>query len=104
MGYNTIVVYPFDRWLHIKLLIKAKQAELYIDNKPEPVAFIRELLMDQKTGGLGLKATVGATWFANFLYTKTSNINFFTKINDDAVVTPVGTIRSWQVSETFKEP
>lgn len=103
MGYNTVAQYPYDRWLHVKIMIRGKQAELYLDHAETPVAFIRELLMDQQTGMIGVKAQIGAVWFANFSYTKTSDIRFITKPDGYTISTPAGTIRNWQVSETFKE-
>lgn len=103
MGYNTVIDYSFDRWLHVKFLVKGTQAELYLDNNPVPVAFIRELLMGQSAGGLGVKSGNGAVWFANFRFTKTDDIVFQTKEDGYKVTTPPGTITSWQVSNSFKE-
>ncbi len=103
MGYNTVIDFPFDRWLHVKLLIKGAEAELYVDNNDIPVAFIRQLMMGATTGGLGVKANVGAVWFANFTYTKTDDIVFKTKEDGYKIATPAGTIPRWQVSGTFKE-
>lgn len=103
MGYNTMIEFPFDRWLHVKLLVKGTQAELYIDNDPDPVSFIRDLLTGQSQGGLGVKSGNGAAWFANFRFTADDNINFKTKGDDFKITTPPGTVESWQVSGSFKE-
>jgi hypothetical protein len=103
MGYNTVIEFPIDSWLHVKLLVKGTQAELYIDNDPNPVAFIRELLTGQNTGTLGIKSGVGASWFANFSFTKTDNIDFKTKEDGYKIVTPPGSVLKWQASNTFKE-
>lgn len=103
MGYNTVIEFPFDRWLHVKLLVKGTQAELYIDNDPNPVAFIRELLMGQNAGTLGINSGVGACWFANFSFTKTDNIDFKTKDDGYKITTPKGSVLKWQASNAFKE-
>ena len=103
MGYNTVVAYPFDRWLHVKLLVKGTQAELYLDNNPTPVALIRELLMGQATGSLGVKSGNGAVWFANFNFTKTDDIVFKSKEDGYKITIPPGTVPAWQVSNAFKE-
>lgn len=103
MGYNTVIEYPFDRWLHVKLLVKGTQAELYIDNNPQPAAFIRELLMGQQPGSLGVKSGNGAVWFANFSFKKTDDIVFKTKDDGFKITTPAGTVMQWQVSNAFKE-
>ncbi len=103
MGYNTMIDYTFGKWMHVKFLIKGMQAELYLNNDPVPVAFIRELLMGQPTGALGIKSGNGAVWFANFSFTANDNIEFKTKDDGYKPATPAGTIGSWQVSNAFKE-
>ncbi len=103
MGYNTVIEFPFDRWMHVKMLIKGKQAELYIDNKPEPVSFIRELLLDPQPGYLGVDSRLGASWFANFSFTATDNVEFKTKDDGYKIKTPDGTVTSWQISGVFNE-
>ncbi|MEO7984310.1 MAG: hypothetical protein ABI688_09530 [Bacteroidota bacterium] len=103
MGYNGALSFPFDRWLHVRLLVKGSQAELYLDNNPEPVAFIRELLMGNHAGGIGVKSGIGAAHFANFTYTVSNEVLLKTKDDGYVVNTPPGTISSWQVSNPFKE-
>jgi hypothetical protein len=103
MGYNGVLSFPFDRWLHVKLLVKGTAAELYLDNKPEPAAFIRELLREPRAGGIGVQSGIGAAHFANFTYTATGNVELKTKDDGYKITTPAGTVPSWQVSEPFKE-
>jgi hypothetical protein len=103
MGYNGALTFPFDRWLHVKLLVKGTQAELYLDNKQEPVAFMRELLTESRAGGIGVKSNIGAAHFANFTYTVTDDVVLKTKDDGFKITIPQGTITSWQVSNAFKE-
>lgn len=103
MGYNTVIDYSFDKWTHVKLLLKNSQAELYVDNNSTPVAFIRELLTGFSSGALGVKSGNGAVWFANFSFTKTDDIVFKTREDGYQPTTPAGTIAAWQVSNAFKE-
>ncbi len=103
MGYNTVVDYPFDRWLHVKLLVKGTQAELYVDNDPNPVAFIRELGMGENSGSLGVRSNVGAVWFANFSFQATDNVVFKTKDDNYRITTPPGTVSKWEISNSFRE-
>ncbi len=102
-GYNTTATFPFDRWLHVKMMIKGTQAELYLDNKEEPIAFIKELKMGEHAGGICVESNVGAVYFANFSYTSTDNPPM--KNNASAIKWTAlpGTITSWQVSNAFKE-
>lgn len=103
MGYNTVIDYEFGKWMHVKLLIKGIQAELYINNSLTPVAFIRHLLTGQLSGAVGVKSGNGAVWFANFSFTANENIQFLTKDDGYKVIAPTGSINSWQVSGIFKE-
>lgn len=103
MGYNGVLSFPFDRWLHVKFLVKGSQAELYLDKKETPSAFIRELKMGNRAGAIGIKSTVGAAHFANFSYTITDDIFFITKDDGYKINTAPGTINSWEVSNAFSE-
>ncbi|HSU28830.1 MAG TPA: hypothetical protein VLJ68_10640, partial [Chitinophagaceae bacterium] len=102
-GYNAVAKYPFDRWLHVKMLIKGTEAELYLDNNSEPVAFIKELKMGQHPGSIGVESGVGNVYFSNFTYSKTDDVVFKSKPTVTNPATVPGTIGSWQVSTIFKE-
>jgi hypothetical protein len=102
-GYNTMIEYGFDRWTHVKLVLKNQQAELFIDHQPKPAAFIPELIMQNGSGSLGLKSGAGGTWFSNFSFIPGKNVSFITSPDNYEVVTPPGTIKAWQVSTPFAE-
>ena len=73
-GFNSVIEYPFDRWVHVKLLVKNDKAELYLDNKPEPVAVVNKLLQEQKAGAVGVYSNISTMRFANFSYTQTDDV------------------------------
>ena len=101
-GFNGVIEYPFERWVHVKLLVKNDRAELYYDNNPEPAAVIKKLLQEQKAGAIGVYCNVSAMRFANFSYTQTNNVGL--KRNEAALNSiPANSILQWQVSNTFKE-
>lgn len=101
-GFNDAIDFPMDRWMHVKLLVKNDKAELYIDNKPNPVAFIYELLHHQLAGAVGLTSSVSAMRFANFSCVNTDNVVFRTE-ETISIVTPPHTITEWQFSTAFAE-
>jgi len=103
MGYNGTLDYSFDRWMHVRLLVKGKQAELYLDNKDEPVAFMRGLQMDPMTGGVGIKSQVGAAHFADFSFTVTDDIQFKTRDKSLPTINTAGAVLKWDVSSPLKE-
>ena len=99
-GYNSVIEYPFERWAHVKLLVKNDKAELYFDNRL--VSVVHKLLQEQKAGAVGIYSNVSAMRFANFSYTITDNVDLK---NNQAVATniPANSVMQWQVSNPFKE-
>jgi hypothetical protein len=84
------------------LLVKNDKAELYFDNKPEPVAVINKLLQEQKAGTIGIYSNINAMRFANFSYTQTNDVVL--RKNDPALNNiPPNSVMQWQVSNPFKE-
>lgn len=102
MGYNGIIKYQFNQWMHVKLVVNGAQAELYLNNNEQPVAFIRQLGGEAKPGALGVESAAGAAWFANFTVTHADKPELKSKDVYNPP-TPPGTIMNWQVSNAFKE-
>jgi hypothetical protein len=65
--YSTPVSYKFDEWMHIKVVVAEKQAEVYIDSD-KPVLFVDDLRGKFGSGGLTLSANFSPFYFANFSY------------------------------------
>ncbi|UCH94498.1 MAG: hypothetical protein JSV88_30100, partial [Candidatus Aminicenantes bacterium] len=73
-GFSAAVTFHFDRWMHVKLIVSGKTAELYIDNNEAPVMFMHDLKREIKPGLVGVKALpFSAGHFANFSVTKMDN-------------------------------
>lgn len=98
-GYNGVIEYPFDKWIHVKLLVKNDRAELYLDNK---LTGVNKLLHDQKAGAIGVSSNLAAMRFANFSYTLTENTGIGSHQNIPENI-PANSILQWQVSTPFKE-
>ncbi|SDZ88164.1 LamG domain-containing protein [Pedobacter hartonius] len=102
-GFNQARVLPVRRWIHIQMLVKGNQAEVYIDGEQEPALFISSLKRTPSAGAIGLlNEDPVAAWYANFSYQKTDNVQFRT------VAPPVaglakGMITSWLISSPFDE-
>jgi len=99
-GYNSVIDYPFERWAHVKALVKNDKAELYFDHKL--IGVINKLLQDQKAGAIGISSNVAAMRFANFSYTITDDITIKNLANVPANI-PANSITQWHVSNSFKE-
>ncbi|SHN16344.1 hypothetical protein [Chitinophaga sp. CF418] len=101
-GYNNAVVLPFDRWLHIKMVVKEKEAEIYFDNGAEPVLYINPLDRIPTAGMISLANPWDAVaWYSNFVYTSTDAVTI--KSSRQFPKLPEGTITSWDVSTVFSE-
>jgi hypothetical protein len=65
--YSAPVSYRFGEWMHIKIVVADKQAEVYIDGDT-PVLVIDDLRGGFGRGGLSLSAGFSPFFFANFSY------------------------------------
>lgn len=98
-GYNSVIEFPFDRWVHVKLIVKGDRSELFFDNKP---ISINKLLHEQKAGAVGVSSNVAAMRFANFSYTSSDNVEIKSQQNLPSNI-PANSIMQWTVSNPFKE-
>jgi hypothetical protein len=92
-GYNTVYNYPYDRWLHVKLVIAGTRAEIYFDRSDEPALQIRELKRPVNGGGLGIKTGVSPFYFANFSYS----------VDNQSELQPAPTMQSTQEHSNVPE-
>jgi hypothetical protein len=105
-GYGVPITYPFNTWIHVKIVVSGKQAEVYINDMNQPALFISELKREIQPGKVGIEVAevppFAPAHFANFRYTPMSNppLKGTAKAPEPA---PAGTLRSWQVSEAFDE-
>ncbi|MEO1262297.1 MAG: hypothetical protein AAFZ15_26055 [Bacteroidota bacterium] len=100
-GYNTIYTYPFDRWLHVKLVVAGTRTDVYFDRSDTPTLQIRELLRAPAAGAISLRTFTSPVYFANFSFEKTENppLSPLTESSREPVA---HTVNQWQVSNAFK--
>ena len=109
-NYSARLIYPFDEWIHVKLIVSGKNAEVYVDDMDEPALIIAELKRDVEPGKVGVyseasksdKFDVAGAHYANFSYTSTSNPPLKGEIKAPEKA-PEETVMSWLVSNGFKE-
>jgi hypothetical protein len=99
-GYAAPVTYEFDRWVHVKIVVSGKQAEIYIKDMETPALFVSEQKREVRPGRVGL--TVGnfaPAYFSNFSFTTNApKLKGKAKTPEPA---PAGTVMSWMVSSAF---
>lgn len=100
-GYGAPVVYPFNEWIHVKIVVSGKYAEIYIINMEKPALFVSELKRDIKPGRVGVKVNrLAPAHFSNFSFKKMDTLPLKEKIGEPAAISK-GTIMFWLVSGTF---
>ena len=101
-GYSAAVKYDIDKWMHVKIVVSGKYAEVYIQNMDAPILFINDLKRGVKPGKVGLNVSNFApAYFSNFSFTAISNPLLKGDPKEEEIA-PNGTIMSWMVSDLFE--
>ena len=102
-GYGAPVVYDFDSWIPVRIVVDGGQAEVYIGDLETPVLFIDDLKRETSSGAVGLSvANFGAARFADFRFEKTDHPGLKGR-TDRSRSGPDGSVLKWQVSTPYAE-
>lgn len=94
--------WTFERWMHVKLEVVDKRAELYVDG--ESVQVIPRLRGPEGSGEVGFVVAPGAARFANLVVrTERGEPRLVGEPNVARDTTPTDVVRSWRVSAPFDE-
>jgi len=90
-----------NQWLHIKIVVSGKSAEIYIKDMDTPALSVNEMKRDVRPGRVGLSvANFAPAHFSNFSFTVMDR----PALKGQAKIptpTPAGTVLSWLVSDPF---
>jgi hypothetical protein len=101
-GYSTPVKYDFNQWVHIKIVVSGKYAEVYIKDMETPALFVHELKHEIKAGRVGLSVgNFAPAYFSNFSFTVMNSPPLKGKAKAPEAA-PRGTVMSWMVSGTLE--
>ncbi|GAB2792330.1 hypothetical protein GCM10027275_41550 [Rhabdobacter roseus] len=102
-GYSNAIRYPLDAWMHLRIVVRDRQALVYVDNQDQPALVIHQLKRAPQAGSISLSngAPVAAR-FANFSYTSQDEVPLPATFKPEAAPEP-GTLLRWRVSGTFDE-
>lgn len=99
-GYGAPVKYDFNKWIHVKIIVSGRQAEVYLNNMDTPALFINDLKREIKPGKVGLSVgDFAPAYYSNFSFDATNPQPLKGKAKAPA---PAGTIMSWLVSSVFE--
>ena len=102
MGYNAIINFPFDKWLHVKMLVSGKKVAIFLDREKTPSIIIHELKREETFGSIGLRSSSGPSHFANFSYKKMDAPPFPESETPTQKIDP-DIVKEWRISTVFKE-
>lgn len=99
-GFTNARDLPKMEWIHIKIEFSGEQARVFVGENESPALHIRNLKLDQKQGGLGLKVTgpPGLAYFSRFSYKEDDGLVFEPPAETE---TPLGMITQWELSRSF---
>jgi hypothetical protein len=102
-GYGAPVKYVSNEWMHVKIIVSGKNAEVYIIDMVEPVLFVNDLKRDFNSGKVGLSVSNFAPChFANFSFTPLNNPPLKGEVKQPKNISE-NSVMSWWVSNTFEE-
>ena len=101
-GYGAPVKYDFNQWMHIKLVISGKNAEIYIKDMEKPALFVNEMKREIKSGRVGLSVgNFAPAYYSNFSFTPL-NRPALKGLAKAPAPTPAGTVMSWAISSVIE--
>ncbi len=100
-GYGSPVIYDLNQWMHVKIVVSGKNAEVYIKDMDTPALFVNEMKRETKSGKVGLSVgNFAPAWYANFSFQNMTAPPLKGKAKA-AEPAPKGTVMSWMVSSAF---
>lgn len=100
-GYGAAIRYEFNQWMHVKIVVAGKHAEMYVNDMETPLLFVNELKREIRPGRVGLRTSNFAPgYYSNFSFVAASNPPLKGKPKA-AEKAPVGTVMSWLVSSAI---
>ena len=102
-GYGAPVVYDFDSWIPVRIVVAGEQAEVYIGDLEVPALFIDNLKRETTSGAVGLSvANFGAARFADFRFEVIDDQELRGRVPRTRTG-PDGTVMNWRISTPFAE-
>jgi hypothetical protein len=105
-GYGAPVSYPYDRWIHVRIVFQGRRAEVFIDSR-QPVLFVDELKREPRTGKVGVDNNLAQAHFSNFRYESFRHERLDQPVLLDVPrpdrTAPAGAVMRWEVSSPFAE-
>ena len=99
--YVQPLVIPSDRWVHVRVGVRGRRAEVSLDGG-EPIVF-PHLIREPTAGPVGVDSSGAPAWFANVQVRPGVDPGFTGGDGAPAPAAPVGSVTRWRVSDAFAE-
>ncbi len=99
-AYSVPYDYPFDRWMHVKIVVKEMGAQLYLDGAMHPSLSWR-LKQKPGAGPLALTSNLAPIHYANFSVQPGVGELVDFSVKEQPRIK--GIVEKWQVSDKFEE-
>lgn len=101
-GYGAPVKYDFNQWVHVRIAVSGRRAEIYIKDMSTPALFVSDLKREIKEGRVGLSVgNFAPAYYSNFSFEPMTNVRL--KGKPGAVeAPPAGMVTHWMVSGVFE--
>ncbi|MFL6230220.1 MAG: hypothetical protein ACJ741_15720 [Pyrinomonadaceae bacterium] len=101
-AYSAPVKYDFDQWVHFKIVVSGRQAEIYIKDMETPALFVAEQKREPKAGVVGLRASsLAPAYYSNFSLTPMDRPPALKGKPKATQPAPAGMVMAWAVSDAF---
>jgi hypothetical protein len=67
-GYTATAVIPREKWLHVRLEVKGRQARLFLDHADRPALVVPDLKLGRGHGSIGFWGHMGDAYFRDLRY------------------------------------
>lgn len=101
-GYGAPVKYDFNQWIHVRIVVSGRQAEIYIKDMNSPALFVHDLKREVKGGRVGLSVgNFAPAYYSNFSFAPMKDVQL--KGKPKAIeAAPAGVVTHWMVSGVFE--
>ena len=102
-GYGAPVKYDFNQWVHVKVVVSGKNAEVYIKDMLTPALVVGDLKREIKQGRVGLSAgNFAPAYFSDFSFAAMNSPALKGKAKAPEKAPPAGTVMSWLISSAIE--
>ncbi len=97
--YAAPLVYRFDEWMHVKLVVQGDKADIYLDSD-KPVLHVAKLMRHRQGGAVAINSFFAPAHFANLTIEERDDVAI---VGEAPPLDPLqpGAVGDWEISTPF---